>query len=226
MTKCVHVEFYGLPGSGKSTISHMVAKELMANGFSVCEPSFYSDHLRHPILRKIVKLYKTLIFSLRYPKSIIKIYKLLSQGGISQLSHFLQHILNIAPKLNYYIHSKDKIYIWDEGLIQSSISASLEHPMNTDIIAKELFDISKNREVIKIYVKIDIDTALKRLEGREKHDSRVEKEQDFLKKNDLMKKLNDSCDNIDGKILRINNRKSNNIDEVYKYIVESILQYS
>ena len=219
MTKCVHVEFYGLPGSGKSTISHMVAKELRANGFSVCEPSFYSDHLRHPIIRKIVKIYKTLIFSLRYPKSIIKIYKLLSQGGISQLSHLLQLILNIAPKLNCYIHSKNNVYIWDEGLIQSSISASLEHPMNTDIITKKLFDIGKNREVIKIYVKMDIDTALKRLEGREKHDSRVEKETDTRKKREIMNQFEECCN----KVKASNNLRKDNFVNIIHEIIKNIV---
>lgn len=220
MTKCVHVEFYGLPGSGKSTISHMVAKELRAKGFDVCEPSFNSDHMLHPIVRKIFKLYKTILFSLRYPRLVKEIYELLCQGKKIELLCFLKHFLNIAPKFICYLDSQRKIYIWDEGLVQSSIAATLDNHTNTDVVANELISISGDKKIIKVYTKIDIDTALKRLEGRVKHDSRVEKEHDVLKKVDLMNQFNASCESIKGERIVINNTVGG--DYIYNYIIKAI----
>lgn len=220
LTKCVHVEFYGLPGSGKSTISHMLAEELRAKGFDVSEPSFNSDHVLNPVVRKIFKLYKTVLFSLRYPQLVQKTYSLLSQRKRIELRWVFKQILNIAPKITCYLDSQSKVYIWDEGLVQSSISATLDNHTNTDVVANELISISGDRKIIKVYIKIDIDTALKRLEGRVKHDSRVEKEHDVLKKVDLMNQFNASCESIKGERIVINNTVSS--DYIYNYIIKAI----
>lgn len=221
LTKCVHVEFYGLPGSGKSTISHMLAEELRAKGFDVYEPSYNSDHMLHPIVRKIFKLYKTTLFSLRYPRLVKEIYELLFQGKRIELLCFLKHFLNIAPKIICYLNSQSKIYIWDEGLVQSSIAATLDNPTNTDIIANKLISISGDREIIKVYVKTKVETAFKRLACRETQDSRIEKEQDIKKRRYIMNQFKKCCDKIKvGNNLSKDN-KINVIHEIIKTLVSN-----
>ena len=53
------IDFYGLPGSGKSTISHLLADKLRGE-VDVIEPSFHIDHDYSVIERIIKKKYKRL----------------------------------------------------------------------------------------------------------------------------------------------------------------------
>ena len=48
------IEFYGLPGSGKSTLSHIVAERLRSEGYAVEEPSYDIDH-QHPLPKRVKK---------------------------------------------------------------------------------------------------------------------------------------------------------------------------
>jgi thymidylate kinase len=61
------IEFIGLPGAGKSTLSHQVAALLRAAGETVSEESFNLAHRRGPIRRRLVKVRFAVATLLRFP---------------------------------------------------------------------------------------------------------------------------------------------------------------
>ena len=63
-------------------------------------------------------------------------------------------------------------------------------------VERELITIAGQRKIVKVYLKTDIETALKRMAGRSSNDSRVEQESDDNKKYEIMKRLGDCCERI------------------------------
>ena len=62
INKTIHIEFYGLPGCGKSTISHALALYLKENNFCVEEPTYELDHCNNKIIRRIKKILQYILF--------------------------------------------------------------------------------------------------------------------------------------------------------------------
>src|SRR3954447_1617900 len=52
----LNLEFLGLPASGKSTLSHMVAGVLRRHGVRVSEPTYITDHVMSDRTRYLHKL--------------------------------------------------------------------------------------------------------------------------------------------------------------------------
>ena len=59
-----YVEFWGLPGSGKSYYSHKVADKLRKEGYKIKEPSWMLDHTYGKYHRAIKKFCMACFFTL------------------------------------------------------------------------------------------------------------------------------------------------------------------
>ena len=188
------LEFYGLPGCGKSTASHMVAAELRKQGKNVSEPTFDMDHKSSGKVRKVKKLLKLFRYAVAHPKKYKALKTLVSKNGYGG-SGGLSQCANITQKLLAYEHEKSDVVIFDEGLTQSSISLS-QGRMNAAENEKELFALCPKRNVKKIYVNVSPEVALKRMEGRSQHDSRIEKIEDPLLRENAMVVFHVQCDLI------------------------------
>ena len=145
------VEFYGLPGSGKSTLSHIVAERLRREGYTVNEPSYVIDHL-HP-LPKIIK-----------------------KNGYKGMEAFKQTV-NIILKIRIYNSPKAaEIVMIDQGLIQASVSLSMYGDMKARDNYERLLSLMPNAMAALIfYIEVDEETAMNRMGKRMTNDSRVEK---------------------------------------------------
>lgn len=192
----VHIEFFGLPGCGKSTSSHLVAEELRAKGYKVYEPTYDSDHNLRPICRKLHKLLDTLSYCVNHHKEYLALIGLAKENGYIRFKDLLKQIVNIVPKVKYYQNSESAVYFWDEGLCQSAISLAMNSSVDAREVERELITIAGQRKIVKVYLKTDIETALKRMAGRSSNDSRVEQESDVNKKYELMKCFEDCCERI------------------------------
>lgn len=195
LDRAIIIDFFGLPGSGKSTISHLLAERLRYEGYKVQEPTYYLDHELNPWIRKIYKLLIFFKYSITNPLVTIQCINIIrnhSHYGLSMLSQ----IVNIIIKL-YYINNDSQwnYIIFDEGLTQSAISLGVNDIKNTynDDVYK-LYNICKNKtNVYRIYVKSTIDQALKNLNLRVENDSRVEKIDNFSLRLKMMTVYYNAC---------------------------------
>lgn len=183
----IFLEFYGLPGCGKSTVSHIVAKKLAEGGKTVSEPTYDTDHKSSAKVRKVKKFLKLFRYALIHPKKYRALKKLVSRNGYGG-KNGLKQCANITNKLLAYEKAETGFVIFDEGLTQSAISLSQEK--EGKVISSEnekiLYGLCGNKcrpeNVKKIHIRVKADVALARMEGRDVHDSRIEKMNPELRK--------------------------------------------
>lgn len=190
----VFLEFYGLPGSGKSTISHIVAEELRKMGKNVEEPTYDIDHKYSGNIRKVIKLLKLVRSALLNPKEYKALCVLIKANGYTGIE-VLSQAANIVPKLWEYDHTRSDYEIFDEGLTQSAISL-VNNERNSSENEVSLYSLCKKRVVRKFYIKVSPETALLRMAGRDMHDSRIEKMTDDIKRNNALQGIEIQCESI------------------------------
>lgn len=176
----VFLEFYGLPGCGKSTISHLVAEELRKRGKTVREPTYEVDNRYSTWKRRTIKFLKMVRYSLIHPRRFKELLKLVKANGYHGFD-VLSQSCNITLKLWEYDYAYEDYVIFDEGLTQSAI-ALVQDQKNSSENEECLYDLCRKRNVIKFYIKINKDTSQERMRSRNKHDSRIEQIIDISKK--------------------------------------------
>lgn len=210
----VFLEFYGLPGSGKSTISHAVAGELRKRGNIVIEPTYELIHRRPRYMRMCIKLLQMVEYALLHPKKYITLIKLVRRNGYFRIIDVFAHISNIIQKIWVYNKSDADYIIFDQGITQSAISLSQENHISSLYNEKQLYGLCRSRDVKKIYIVVSIQEAIRRMSYRDKHGSRIEKITDIEKKKTIMKLVERQCEIISG--TKIDGEKS--VDENKKRI--------
>lgn len=188
----IFLEFYGLPGCGKSTISHLVAEELRRQGKTVKEPTYDTDHRYSPSVRKGIKLLRLIIYAFLFPSKYRALSKVIIANGYAG-ANMLSQAANIAPKLWEYDHARADYVVFDEGLTQSAISLVNKDGSSSEN-EKNLYELCKRRRVRKFYIRVSPEIALSRMAGRDKHDSRIEKIRDETEKVKLMREFEALCE--------------------------------
>ena len=219
LDRTIYVEFYGLPGCGKSTVSHMIARDLKMHGYIVREPSYDFDHKLRPIYRRIKKLLYTIWFRLLYPDDYKNAKKNVIMNGYISFKLYMGQLVNILPKLLVYKKNRNGIVIWDEGLIQSSISLAFQSGKDVNSIISS-FNFKRNNSIL---IKIDVSEklAMERMNNRETNDSRIEKEMNPIKQHAMMKKYQKAVENIKSDILICGNNIIEDHRE-YESVIEQI----
>ncbi len=195
----VFLEFYGLPGSGKSTISHLVAEELRKQGKKVIEPTYDTDHRYSPSVRKGIKLLKLIRYALLCPNKYRALSKVIIANGYTG-TDVLSQAANIAPKLWEYDHARTDYVVFDEGLTQSAISLVINEGSSSEN-EKALYNLCKQRTVRKLYIKVSPETANMRMAARDKHDSRIEKMKDEIERENALREIETRCNAISSGLL-------------------------
>lgn len=193
LDQTIHIEFFGIPGSGKSTLSHELAKELRKRGCLVFEPTYVDSHEFSAIGRKIRKVLN-LVYVVIFKHTLFE--KISSIVNCGEKKEYFIHIRNIIPKLLIYLKEQKAIYIWDEGLIQSAISLSINTDLDAQKVKNEIISLVNEKNIISVFLDVDTKIALERMEKRITNDSRVEKEHDYNKKLQFLEKYKDCCKNL------------------------------
>lgn len=220
----LHIEFYGLPGCGKSTISHRLADEFRNNEYIVEEPSYNLDHTFNKTTRQLIKLIKTICFRLHSPSLYSRIKVLVADNGYKGMGAFLQ-IANIAQKINTYQKiQKGQVIIWDQGITQAAISLSATGIIPANDNEKKILSLlAPCPYLIRVYIVCDIHTALKRMEGRKTNDSRVEKIKSEADKYSALQLILKNCDTIDSKSSIVADSNKMGLDEMQNVLFKKIL---
>ena len=195
LKQTLYVEFYGLPGCGKSTVSHLLADRLREEGFKVYEPSYGIDHQK-PLWRKIRKCFLGLYYYIFYHGLYDAIKEIVSKNGYKDTDAFTQTV-NIMQKVAAYRkNSEDQIVIWDQGIVQAAISLSLLGKETAKYNLHKLIALlPPSIRTHNVLIDIDENIALKRMALRSSNDSRVEKVKDENQKSLLLHRFHESiCD--------------------------------
>lgn len=198
LRKSIHIEFYGLPGCGKSTISHYLAGLFREKGYEVYEPSYYSDHMQLPFIRKIKKATQTVKYSIFNNKEYKRLKSVVIANGYNTKKHVWRQMVNIVPKIIVYSKNKPGLFFWDEGLIQSSVSLAFNSHMDISRTINSL--LGKQNKYVLINIDSTIEQALAWMSERNTNDSRVEKEENFKKKYRMMEKYLECINAVSGDI--------------------------
>ena len=191
------LEFYGLPGCGKSTISHELAMRLRDRGFDVYEPSYVMDHERSCRSRKFEKAFSATILMLTHPVIFSRLVRIL-YPRLSSLNEFALMIVNISYKLVVYLRQTKHDYIvFDEGIIQSVISILIrENEDGTEFWKYFLSDFWGNKQIRSIYINTSVENSMDRIQKRKENDSRVEKLSSLEEMKKMLLVYQTACDNI------------------------------
>lgn len=218
LKKTTVLDFYGIPGCGKSTISHLLAEKLREDGYGVFEPSYELDHNLSSTKRKIVKLRQYIRYSLAHPVISNKISKLVADNGYSKFSEILSQRINIATKFVALKRTGFDYIIFDEGLCQAALSLSLNEKSTVDSDTNyiELSNILAQKEKnIVIYLKTDVDRAMVRLNDRGEHNSRTDAETDINKRRAMMEQFYCLCEKI-GSESNVQTDAGKSVEEIVK----------
>lgn len=215
----VFLEFYGLPGSGKSEVSHLVAEYLRQMGKTVSEPSYEADHVFEKGKRKLWKLcglFRLIVF---HPLLYWNLVRQIAEAGCKGRD-FSQLAVNIGYKLWAYEHPRTEYVLFDEGLIQSAVSMTVygERDMRK---MRVLIEPINNKRVTMFFICAEPQTVLQRLRGRDKHDSRVEKLESDSSRLELLNRFQKQCEIIDYEsMFKINTEDYSAEDAARKVIKE------
>jgi thymidylate kinase len=197
LKKTIVLDFFGVPGSGKTTKSHEIAESYRRKKKTVVEPSYDLDHGKSSTMRKIIKLWMLI----QLPgKKRTSIKELVRKNGYNSSNGELNQIVNIASKI-YAIKKYDgrvDYIIFDEGLAQAAISLSVNSEIPADNNLKQIINIIKTiPEVHLIDTRLSIVEALRRIEKRNSGDTRIEAMKTVQEKEKMMERYEEAVNQID-----------------------------
>lgn len=197
LKRSLFVEFYGLPGCGKSTVSHLVASKLRDEGYLVDEPSYEIDRNCSPFLRKIKKLSFYFYWFIFHNKKFKKVNTIVVRNGYSGIAK-IEQTSNVLQKISVYQKSEqNRMVIWDQGLVQASISLSLKGKINAgENLMNILHILDPDVETFNVLISVDEQVALERMSQRPTNDSRVEKLKNKNQKHEMMSRFQHEIDLI------------------------------
>ena len=162
------VEFVGLPGSGKTTLSHQVTAKLKAKGITIIS--------REEILRKwhqenaLQKLFKLFASDFNQWNILINSLTFAAQVKPINLFSFLQ-----AGKVFFNVKRNDavlragnyQLILLEQGLLQEAWSVVITGSLTKlSYLKREMLSLFYKRSIIIVNLKIDLNTSVSRMQNR------------------------------------------------------------
>lgn len=185
--KIVTIEFFGLPGCGKSTVSKKIISELNSRGIRAGD---YYDEFHNKKKSKVGEVLNAILLLIKNFKLFFSLLNL-SNWEVAKLKSILYFIklLSFKKTKAYSRISKNyDVLVFDQYLIQALGSISITGNDNK-VRGKNIHNITpfimKGNNVF-VYIKIDRDIALKRVRLRSNGRTRFDNWNDELAKNKLI----------------------------------------
>lgn len=188
------IDFYGLPGSGKSTVSHKLAEVLRDKGYSVEEPSWTTD--RMPSWKRLsLKMITSFAYCVCHIKTMVYI---IEEASVFKLppKTAIKLLVNTGYIMYMFTKKRDCDYsIFDQGLIQAVISLYTENNESTyyEMYKRLRQAIPYNTE--PVYIVVDVSTAMERMLHRKDGKSRAEKLSKERKRR-MLRRVSDICEGM------------------------------
>lgn len=185
--KTIIIEFNGLPGSGKTTISKIL-KEKLTKDYGIEVKSRYARRSRHR------KAYSILLCP-RYYRLLISLNKYSKLYGTKRSFVRRLSIANFVREYyNFVFDNKKCALLIDQGIVQGIISFAHQDSLTT---SEYLDDVLLNcgfekLPIVIVNCNIDIEEAVKRLNQRPQNGCRVEK----MSKENMLQTMKTQCRNF------------------------------
>lgn len=171
------IEFFGLPGSGKTTLSHIVASLLAAKGINVSESTYNIDCNQYKYARLLVKLFHFVHYFGHNPyqgKISLTSIAATKQATATDLCKSLLNWMYISS-LSSGKRSNGQIAILDQGIAQAlwSIGLAAQHEAWLDLVMNHSQSNMLKPDLI-VYVRADHQTIIERLSARQVRTSRLD----------------------------------------------------
>lgn len=221
LKQTLYVEFYGLPGCGKSTVSNIVAQWLRVDGFVVDEPSYIEDH--KPVYkRKLKKLLFGCLWALFRYASFKSVSRLVAENGYNGFEKFTQTV-NVLQKLCVYKKKSGHIIIWDQGIFQAAVSLSVKGKLSaSDNLQRIIGFLPDDLTIQRVYIPTELAVSLKRMEGRRTNDSRVERLEGEENKLNMLRAFESGIDSIRSSYIGDDKEIIANLNDKLDAIVENV----
>lgn len=163
------VEFVGLPGSGKTTISHLVTAKLEAKGIKiVSRAEILQQWHQKNVLQKLLQLFSSnsnqwtiLVNSLTFAAQVQPINLFSFVQAIKIFFNVKRNDVVVRGK-NY------QLLLLDQGLLQETWSVVIAGSLpKLSSLKREMLSIFYNRSIIIVNLKIDLDTSVSRVQSRQ-----------------------------------------------------------
>jgi thymidylate kinase len=172
----VLVEFFGLPGSGKSTMSRCVAELLRTHGLNVDETTYELDHQHSVVVRLILKASHILRLAITHPFRLLSSLVDILSTDQSTWADFGKSLFNwlfivsiVSGKRKY-----DRVVILDQGVAQAfwSINFAAQRQARLDKMLTSVQQSAIKPDLV-IYVRAKLQTVGSRLSARTDRASRL-----------------------------------------------------
>jgi thymidylate kinase len=171
----VFVEFFGLPGSGKSTMSRLVADTLRDRGHKVNEVTYDIDHRRSRTVSQLVKLAHLAPYVARHPRRALADIARIAATRQARRVDLAKSIFNwtFISSLAARKRSAVDVSLLDQGVAQALWSVGFAARRET---WRDLLDAQAPamRPNVVIHVRADPQVIGERLARRERHLSRMD----------------------------------------------------
>lgn len=169
--KSIIIEFFGLPGVGKTTISQRVADDLQSAGYRCTEPRRQISQ-RSAVPRILHKSAYVVAGSGRYPSTTVKNTLDILQTEQDSLKSALKIIFNWHYCRGIAACSSSDIRIFDEGIYQALWSVGLSSRLNWETVLDHVVPPSNSRPSVVIIVDAREGVIANRLANRKDGDTR------------------------------------------------------
>jgi deoxyadenosine/deoxycytidine kinase len=230
------IEFMGLPGSGKTTLSHRAAEILREKGTTVLEPTYLINNEMRTIQRYLIKSWYSIKLAWLRPAWALDWLLFIVQSRQKTLQNFVLMIVNCFFILEIYRHHSrsNDICFLDQGICQALLSLSYYSKRDNFMERKFItaMDFFSTLGFRVIYIDTGVDTIVPRLKERYKKQSRLElrkNTRDFVeiihgekrKIEHLLKKL---CRNLQVDITTLSKSSSEDVHSAAQQIADLFIE--
>ena len=172
----VVVEFLGLPGSGKSSVSHRVGEILAGRGLPVSQPTFTLDHGPGKVRRTLLKSRYVSGEALLHPGESLRSARALRATGQDSGRLVFKMLFNwlLVSALIRRSRRVRAVHLLDQGIYQALWSIGLGGDDGCVTRAGAMLGASMPSPDVVAVIEADVATVAKRLEARGGRHSRAD----------------------------------------------------